>query len=123
VADELRLLIERDEVATTDVIIAEVLHGAKTEEDFAEWSDTLEALHFFPGGQETWRTAAHISFELRTQGLITPLADLVIASVALENGLAVYAIDEHFSRVQGLRLHTPRNYSVRNQPPDSGAKE
>ncbi len=118
VADELRLLLERDEVATTEVIIAEVLQGAKTEDDFRRWSDTLDALHFFSGDVEVWRKAAHVSFDLRTHGMITPLADLLVATVALENDLSVYAIDDHFSRVPGLRLHSPRNYSVRNQDQD-----
>lgn len=115
VADELRLLIERDEVATTEVIIAEVLQGTKTDEDFNLWSETLDALHFFSADVNVWRKAAHVSFELRNQGMITPLSDLVVATVALDNDLPVYALDDHFARVPGLRLYTPRNYSDRNQ--------
>jgi hypothetical protein len=102
-------------VATTEVIVAEVLQGAKTNEDFVEWSDRMDAPHFFPGSIELWRKAALMAFELRTAGMTTPLADLVIATVALENDLSLYSMDDHFSRVPGLRLHTARNFTVRRR--------
>ena len=114
-ADELRALLERDEVATTEVVVAEVLQGARKREDFDSLADKLEALHFFSADRAIWQKAALFSMELRNQGLITPLSDLVIAAVALENDLSVYAADEHFNRVAGLRLHQPRNYVVRRK--------
>jgi len=119
VADELRMLLEKDEAATTEVVVAEVLQGARTEKDFADWSDRMDAPHFFPSSLELWRKAAQMAFELRIKGLTTPLADLVIAAVALENDLSLYSVDDHFSRVPGLRQHSPRNVSVR-RPPDPG---
>ena len=123
VADELRLLLERDEVATTEIVIAEVLQAAKTEDDFADWSERLDALHFFPAGLATWISAGHRAFELRTAGLTTPLADVVVASVALENDLSLFAVDDDFSRISGLRLYRPRNYDVRNQAKSPGTQD
>jgi predicted nucleic acid-binding protein len=123
VADELRLLISRDRVACTEVVIAEILQCATNETDFEKWSDRLDALHFFPAGLAIWRTAGRISFDLRTLGATTPLTDLVVAAVALANDLPLYAVDEHFSRVPGLRLHTPHNYVVHRKPGEPEATD
>ena len=98
-------LLSQYEVAATDIVIAEVLQGAPTEEKFNELSEKMDALQFFHAGAETWLKAARLSFRLRRSGLATPLADLVIAQVALDNDLPVYATDEHFGRVEGLKLH------------------
>ena len=107
VAAELDALLSRDEVATTDFVMAEVLLGTATEDEFLRYADRLAALHYFPANTATWVRAAETSFRLRRQGLATPLSDLVIATVALENNLLLYAKDDHFHRVSGLLLHLP----------------
>ncbi len=102
---ELRALIDRDEVATTEVVVAEILQGARSESDFTEWQETLEALHFFPADRSVWEKAAKLAFDLRRSGMETALSDLVIATVAIENDLEVYTSDSDFERVPGLSLH------------------
>lgn len=105
VAAELDRLLEADEVATTDMVIAEVLQGARTQELFDAWSSKLDAFHYFPAERTTWLQAAHVSFQLRRQGMTTALSDLVIAQVAIEQDLPVFATDTDFRRVPGLKLH------------------
>ncbi len=102
---ELDALLDRDEVATTDIVVAEVLQGARTEPDFRELADKMDALHFFHADQAVWIKAAELSFELTRRGQTTALSDLVIAVVALENELEVYATDSDFQRVPGLQLY------------------
>ncbi len=43
--------------------------------------------------------------QLRGQGRLIPLTDLIIASLALEGDHQVFTLDEHFQRVPGLKLH------------------
>ena len=102
---ELDSLLAQDEVAVTEIVIAEVLQGSRAPADFDVLADKLDALHFLDATKETWRRAGQLSFQLARQGLPTPLADLAIAAVALEHDVALYAVDEHFQRVPGLRLH------------------
>ena len=104
-ARELDRLIELDRVAITDIVAAEVLQGAKTESDFQQLEDKLDALHFYHADEETWQKAARRSFDLRRSGLETPLSDLLIAQVALDNDLVLFAFDDHFERVETLSLH------------------
>jgi predicted nucleic acid-binding protein len=104
-AIELDRLLGADEAATTDIIMAEVLQGARTQALFDDWLETMDALHYLPVTQDAWLRAARLSFGLMRQGLITALSDLLIAQVALDNDLPVFATDTDFQRVPGLSLH------------------
>jgi predicted nucleic acid-binding protein len=106
-AEELDALLSRDEVALTGMVLAEVLQGARNVTDFEMLSEKMSALRFLETRPETWTQAARLSFQLARRGVITPLADLIIAAVAIEHDVPVYAVDQHFERVPGLKLHTP----------------
>src|SRR5205814_1696584 len=77
-ATELRNLLVHQQVASTDIVIAELLQGAGTEEEFTRVRSRLDALPFFHATPQTWRDAARISYMLRRRGLSTPLLDLAI---------------------------------------------
>jgi predicted nucleic acid-binding protein len=100
-------LLLKDEAATTDIVVAEVLQGAGSEVKFVFLSRRLEAMHYLHADSEIWKTAARLSFDLRRRGLATPLSDLVVAAVALRWDIPVYTTDDHFHRVAGLKLYAP----------------
>lgn len=102
---ELDSLLAQDEVAITDVVAAEVLQGSRSESDFQRLASDFDALHYFPVQRATWMRAAELAFQLRRNGQTTALSDLIIAAVAIENGLPVYATDTDFLRVPGLQMH------------------
>lgn len=104
---ELLAILDRDELATTGLVLAEVLQGAASEREYEDLRERLLASHFFGDSQDTWERAARLSFDLLRRGQQTPLSDIVIAVVALENDLDVYTNDLHFDRVPGLRRHIP----------------
>jgi predicted nucleic acid-binding protein len=106
VALELDRLLAADEVATTDIVMAEVLQGARTKALFDDWLDTLDALHYLPTTRDTWLNAAGMLFALMRRGLTTALSDLVVAQIAIENDLVLFATDTDFQRVPGLKLHS-----------------
>jgi predicted nucleic acid-binding protein len=85
--------------------MAEVLQGAGTESHFDELSSLLSPLRYLHANETHWHKAARLSFELMRRGQITPLSDLLIAVVALEAGIAVFATDPDFQRVPNLKLH------------------
>jgi predicted nucleic acid-binding protein len=105
VAIELDRLLAADDVATTDMVIAEILQGSRTQPIFDDWILKLEGPHYFGTAKETWLRAAALSFQLMRRGQTTALSDLLIAQVALDNDLTVFATDTDFERVPGLKLH------------------
>jgi predicted nucleic acid-binding protein len=98
-------LLNSDEVATTDLVVAEVLQGCHSEQEYETLTAKLDGPHFFHAHQSIWLRAARLSFELARVGQTTPLSDLVIATVAMENDLELYTRDADFQRVNGLRLY------------------
>ena len=107
---ELRRLIEDGApVALTGVIVAEVLQGLKRDvkriENYLALFDFLE-----PRGFETYRNAAVLFRTARSQGVSLTTTDALIATVAVENGAAVFSLDRDFARmapIAGFRLHQP----------------
>jgi predicted nucleic acid-binding protein len=85
--------------------MAEVLQGAATESHFDELSSWLAPLRYLHASEAHWQKAARLSFELMRRGQRTALSDLLIAVVALEAGIPVYATDPDFERVPNLKLH------------------
>ncbi|MGE0056387.1 MAG: PIN domain-containing protein [Dehalococcoidia bacterium] len=105
--DELAILTEGDNLATTGIVVAELLQGAKSAADYEEWNDKLLAPRFYEVSRETWETVGSIAYELRRKGQQMGLSDLLVAVVALENDLELYANDTDFDRVPGLRRYVP----------------
>ncbi len=102
---ELTKLLDNDEVAIVGPIMAEVLQGVRNENGFLQLLNRLGALPYLEISKDTWVRAAQLSWQLKVQGRLTPLIDLLIAAVALEGNHQVFTLDEHFQRVPGLRLY------------------
>jgi predicted nucleic acid-binding protein len=92
-------LIATNRAATTDVIFLELLAGSRTERECEELQQDLEALIYLPISHELWVKAARFSFTLRRQGLTVPTLDVLIAAVAIENGVGVLHADRHFDLI------------------------
>ncbi|MBI2861187.1 MAG: PIN domain-containing protein [Chloroflexi bacterium] len=103
--DEVERLISDGEVVMVGVVYTELLQGARSEEEFITVEEKLDALPFLEAGKETWRQAGRLLQYLRRQGQIIPLADALIAVLALEGNHQVFTMDNHFQRVPGLRLY------------------
>ncbi len=107
---ELRRLIEDGApVALTGVIVTEVLQGLKRDikriEDYLSFFEILEA-----GGFDTYRNAAALFRSARSQGVSLTTTDVLIATLAVENGAEVFSLDRDFVRLAhlvGLQLHKP----------------
>jgi len=88
------------------MVLAEILQGAKSLEQMEAIRSRLVALPFLETTRSAWLKAAAFSVTLRNEGRTTPLTDLIIAAQALESDHEVFTLDGHFSRVQGLSLHS-----------------
>ena len=102
---EVERLVQSGEAATLGLILAEVLRGARSETEFDEITEELLATRLLDSNQQTWILAGRILFDLRLRGQTIPLPDAVIAAHALAGDHELYSLDEHFSRVPGLKLH------------------
>ncbi len=108
-----QLLIEDAPLLTTDVVIMEVLAGARSENHERELRDLLgQCQHVPAGGRETYEVAAALYRRCRRAGeTVRSLSDCLVAAVALGAGATVLHNDRDFdvlarhtevSAVQGI---------------------
>ena len=104
---ELDRLLGQREVVMVGPVLAEILQGARSVEEFDQLRIRLTALPYVEATLETWSRSSALSYQLRQQGNPVGLVDLLISALALEHRHQIYSRDEHFKRVPGLELHEP----------------
>ena len=102
-----RLIAEGEPIALTGIIASEVLQGlTRAIEEVERFLAMWEVIE--PRGLSTYRAAARIFRLGRTRGISLTTIDSVIASIALEQDVALFSLDKefaHISKLTGLRLH------------------
>ena len=93
-------ILDKDQSATTGIIILELLQGTKTKKEYEEIFSDLSALHYFEENKEIWKKASLLGFDLRRKGKTIPSTDLLIASIALHHDLTLLHADNHFEQIQ-----------------------
>lgn len=101
----LRSLVAGDELITTDVVVMEVLAGARGDEDEARLAALLGLATRIPVATVDWTLAARLQRLCRAQGIvIRRLNDCLIAAVAIRADATVLHRDRDFD---ALARHTP----------------
>ena len=105
VGRELDRLLARNEVVMVGPTLTEILQGSRSDAELEFFASRLTALSFLEAKQETWVSAGKLNQQLRQQGKLLALGDLMIATLALEYNLPVYSLNGDFDRVPGLQRH------------------
>jgi len=105
IAREVTNLIESKRIVSTGIIIAELMQGIKKPNEEDRIADLLTGVSILEISTSLWIKAGRLSSSLRRKGIILPLTDIAIAILALENDLAVYTLDNHFTQIPGLKLY------------------
>ncbi|MDI6755351.1 MAG: PIN domain-containing protein [Thermodesulfobacteriota bacterium] len=104
---EVNALIDTGRVSCLDLIVAELIHTAETEEErkvFQDFSRIFPILLEKPG---TWVEAARLAGKLRQKGKELPLRDLYIAVMARSHEVFLYTTNKAIyktCRALGLKL-------------------
>jgi predicted nucleic acid-binding protein len=94
--DLARHVMTQDRGATCEVIVAEVLKGASTEEALSTIQDGMAALrHLSMDGVGS--VAGRLALTLRARGLALPTTDLLIAATCSLHGAAILHRDKHLA--------------------------
>lgn len=101
-------LREGTPVATTGVVLQEVLQGARSDREVDVLRHRLGRLPFLRTDKETHVEAARLYRRARARGWVVPAADALIAATAVAHGVSLLTADaRHFralARVSKLRL-------------------
>jgi predicted nucleic acid-binding protein len=95
-------LIVADRLATTPIIVMEILAGARSMKEYNQLNDDLAALRCFSFTPQLWQRANKLAYTLRHKRINAPLTDTLIAAVALENDLLLLHDDRHYEMIAGV---------------------
>lgn len=102
-------LLEVYEAQWCSPVRLEVLGGARLQERRA-LGGYFSVIPYRRCTDEDWERAVALAWQLRDRGLTVPWLDVLIASIALQDGTRLYAVDAHFARISeltGLKLYQP----------------
>jgi predicted nucleic acid-binding protein len=105
IGDRLEILLKENAVWTCGIVMFEILQGIKSEGEKSKTLDVLVSLPYIEMTKKLWQSAAELSILLKKNGVNLPLSDIFIAAIAMENDLAIYTLDNHFTQIPNLRLH------------------
>jgi predicted nucleic acid-binding protein len=110
-------LLEAYEAAWCSPVKLEFMGGAR-KEDRKKLTFWFDCIPYRSVVESHWALAKQHAWKLRDRGLTVPWNDVLIASIAIEADLRVYANDQHFETMAtllGLRLYQP-GYGGRYAP-------
>ena len=107
-AEVVEQLLQRDRLAIVTLTLFELACGAQTEEQLQDIELLIQAAHRIDLEAAAALRAGAVYRQLRSQGQLIPVADLLIAGCCLNAGLPLLTRNvEHFRRVPGLTVLGP----------------
>ena len=94
------------EIAMVGPVLAELLHGMRTQQEFDAMAGRFTALDYLEVDRQTWAAVGRIRRDLRLRRVLIGFADCITAALAIQHDCAVYTLDGDFGRVPGLRLYS-----------------
>jgi hypothetical protein len=95
------LLIKREDICISGIILTEVLQGIRIDHEFERTRDLFSNLIFLPMRYSTFLRSAEIYRSLRQKGItVRKPVDCMIASVALEHEVALLDNDKDFDPIE-----------------------
>jgi len=96
----MREALAQGRIATCWVVKTELLIGARDVAAYEVLRDALRGVVDIPITEQTWNDVARLGYDLRKQGLLVPLPDLVIAQCAIGSERVVWHADADFERIR-----------------------
>jgi len=104
-------LLEAYEAQWCTPVRLEVLGGARPEER-RRLGRHFSVIPYRSCTEADWDRAIALGWKLRDHGLTVPWLDVLVAALALQDGVRLYAIDAHFEKISdiaGITLYQPGN--------------
>ena len=106
IADRLEMLLIEHAICTCGVVLFEILQGIKSETEKNKVLNIFIDLPYIEMTKALWVKASELSQSLKKNGINLPLSDIFIATIAIENKLSVFTLDDHFNQIPNLNLYS-----------------
>ncbi|MEJ2696150.1 MAG: PIN domain-containing protein [Candidatus Sulfobium sp.] len=96
-AERIASLLKSGRAVYTGIIALELINGAKGRKELEVLTDAFDAMRCIPVRETTFLSAGTLGYGAARKGNTLGAVDLLIAQIAIENGLLLMTYDEHFS--------------------------
>ena len=108
---QLTAIFQQEDIAICGPVLAELMHGAKSEQDMNSILNATSCFTNLPFN-EGWTQLGQMLYKLRTSGITLPFTDALIAQIAINHNASVLTNDKHFALIKSvfpeLVLYTPK---------------
>ncbi len=94
--DSITTLVLEGKVFTSEIIIMEILRGAKSDKEYNMLYKDFLALPQLIINHEVWEMSWKIAYKLRRSGINIPMADIIISATAVHYKCTLMHFDNHF---------------------------
>lgn len=103
IEEHLTDLIREERAYTNELILLELLRGARSKKEHRLLHDDFTALPFAALDGRVWQQTYSLAFSLRQSGINVPIVDTLLAVLASVNNLALLHRDRHYALI-GTKL-------------------
>lgn len=98
--EEVKNILEENDIAICGVIKTELLRGSNSEKQFSQMEEVLNDFTYLSFSEKDWISLARQFITLKKNGLVVPFQDALIAYIAIKNNCEVWTNDKHFKLMQ-----------------------
>jgi hypothetical protein len=95
-------LLTHFEIFVPQVVLAELMQGAKSEKEISVIAEFIEAFRIIDQTEDTWMEAGRLSYSMKKKGTTIHLMDCYLAILAMENQCRIFSLDEHFKLIKNF---------------------
>lgn len=94
--EQIAMLLKSGKAVYTGIVALELVSGARGRKELQTLYDAFDTMEKINEKETTYLDAGKMGYEIARDGYTLGVVDLVIAQIAIENGLALMTSDEHF---------------------------
>ncbi len=98
--EEVKNILEENDIAICGVIKTELLRGSNSEMQFSQMEEALNDFTYLSFSEKDWISLVRQFITLKKNGLVVPFQDALIAYIAIKNNCEVWTNDKHFKLMQ-----------------------
>ena len=98
--EEVKNILEENDIAICGVIKTEILRGSNSEKQFSQMEEALNDFTYLSFSEKDWISLTRQFITLKKNGLVVPFQDAMIAYIAIKNNCEVWTNDKHFKLMQ-----------------------
>lgn len=99
IAEKVDELLDQESACTSELVIAELIWGAKSEKEVSVIEKLAKTLAVLRQTEKSWHDSGILSYKLKKLGITISLLDCYIAVIASENNCSIFTLDKHFETI------------------------